>query len=128
MRVDDFDFDLPPERIAARPAEPRDSARLLHVQANARGDHTIGALPSLLRAGDLMVFNDTRVIPARLFGRRGAVEIEVLLHRPQTPDTWTGLSRPAKRLKPGHVVAFEQGLTGEVLAKDAGTVTLRFNQ
>ncbi len=128
MRVDAFDFELPPERIAARPVEPRDSARLLHVHGDAFTDHTVAALPTLLRAGDLMVFNDTRVIPARLFGRRGAVAVEVLLHRPQTPDTWTGLSRPAKRLKPGQIIDFDQGLAAEVLAKDAGTVTLRFNR
>ena len=128
MRVDAFDFDLPPARIAARPVEPRDSARLLHVHGNTFTDRTVRALPALLRAGDLMVFNDTRVIPARLFGRRGAVEVEVLLHRPQTPDTWTGLSRPAKRLKPGQIIDFDQGLVAEVLAKDAGTVTLRFNR
>ena len=71
MKVSDFDFDLPPALIADRPAVPRDSARLLEVAANLR-DHIVRDLPALLRPGDLLVFNDTRVIPARLFGRRGA--------------------------------------------------------
>ena len=69
MRVDLFDFELPPERIAQRPVEPRDSARLLAVGQAGLADQTVGDLPRLLRPGDLLVFNDTRVIPARLTPR-----------------------------------------------------------
>src|SRR4051812_43250287 len=131
MRVDLFDFELPADRIAQRPAAPREAAKLLCVgpgpgPAGLR-DAVIGDFPKLLRPGDLLVVNDTRVIPARLFGRRGVVAVEVLLHRQQTPDTWEALSRPAKRLKPGQIIEFEGDLTAEVLAKREGFVTLRFN-
>ena len=128
MRVDLFDFDLPERLIADRPASPRDSARLLHVQADHVADCLIPALPGLLRRGDIMVFNDTRVIPARLNGRRGEVPIEILLHKQRTLDTWEGLSRPAKRLKPGQVVEFSSEFSAEVLERDGGTVTYRFNR
>lgn len=127
MRVDLFDFDLPPGSIAVRPAVPRDSARLLHVTPNGLADHVVTALPRLLRRGDIMVLNDTRVFPARLFGRRGTVDIEVLLHKQQTPETWQGFARPAKRLKPGQVVEFPMGLAAEVVVREGPLVTLRFN-
>ena len=128
MRVDLFDFDLPERLIVDRPAAPRDSARLLHVQADHIADRVVPALLGLLRPGDLMVFNDTRVIPARLNGRRGDVAVEILLHKQQTLDTWEGLSRPAKRLKPGQIVEFSEDFQAEVLARDGGTVTYRFNR
>ena len=127
MRVDLFDFELPNDRIAQRPAVPRETAKLLGVGPAGLRDAAIGDLPTLLRPGDILVVNDTRVIPARLFGRRGAVAVEVLLHRQQTLDTWEALSRPAKRLKPGQVIEFEGALAAEVLAKTEGMVTLRFN-
>ncbi len=127
MRVDQFDFELPADRIAQRPANPREAAKLLHVGVDALNDAVIGNLPDILRSGDLLVVNDTRVIPARLYGRRGEVAVEVLLHRQQTPDTWQALSRPAKRLKPGHAIAFDGGLAAEVQGKTEGWVTLRFN-
>jgi S-adenosylmethionine:tRNA ribosyltransferase-isomerase len=128
MRVDLFDFELPPDRIADRPAVPREAAKLLCVGASGLRDEVIANLPKFLRPGDLLVVNDTRVIPARLFGRRGAVAVEVLLHRQQTHDTWEALSRPAKRLKPGQVIEFEGDLAAEVIAKTEGLVTLRFNR
>ena len=128
MRVDQFDFDLPERLIADRPASPRDSARLLHVQADHVADRVVPALAGLLRRGDLMVFNDTRVIPARLNGRRGDVPIEILLHKQRTHDTWEGLSRPAKRLKPGQIVEFSKEFSAEVISRDGGTVTYRFNR
>ena len=82
MRVDLFDFDLPEELIAQRPASPRDSARLLDVAADGLHDNAVGELPGLLQAGDLLVFNDTKVIPARLIGtRRSGGKVEVLLIR-----------------------------------------------
>ena len=82
MRVDLFDFDLPPELIAQHPVRPRDAARLLVVRAEALEDRRVRDLPALLRPGDLLVFNDTRVIPARLLGPRGGAKIEVTLHQP----------------------------------------------
>jgi S-adenosylmethionine:tRNA ribosyltransferase-isomerase len=128
MRVDLFDFDLPADRIAIRPAVPRDGARLLHVTPRGRTDHLVGALPGLLRRGDVMVFNDTRVFPARLLGRRGAASVEVLLHKQQNPDIWQGFARPAKRLKPGQTLEFFGGLAAEVLERNGPFVTVRFNQ
>jgi len=127
MRVDLFDFDLPADRIATRPAVPRDAARLLHVTPGGRADHTVAALPRLLKRGDIMVFNDTRVVPARLLGQRGAVAVEVLLHKQLTPETWQGFAKPAKRLKAGQTLEFPGGLAAEVIARDGPFVTIKFN-
>jgi S-adenosylmethionine:tRNA ribosyltransferase-isomerase len=80
VRVDLFDFELPPDRIALRPARPRDSARLLAVTPAGLADHKVRDLPRLLRAGDVLVFNDTRVIPARLEGTRGSARSGATLH------------------------------------------------
>lgn len=117
MRLSEFDFDLPEDRIALRPAEPRDAARLLVVRpGEAPADHVVRELPDFLRPGDAMVFNDTRVIPARLSGSRegrttgGAdgtpVAVEATLHRRAAPDRWSAFMRPGKRLKVGDRVAF----------------------
>jgi S-adenosylmethionine:tRNA ribosyltransferase-isomerase len=127
MKVADFDFDLPRSLIAERPAEPRDAARLLHVGA-ALADRVMRDLPDLLRPGDLMVFNDTRVIPARLVGRRGVARIEATLHKQEAPDRWRAFARPAKRLKPGDRIDFGDGALGaEVVEKgESGEVVLRF--
>lgn len=128
MRTDLFDFDLPAERIAARPVVPREAARLLHVRPEGWVDRVVGDLPSLLRPGDVMVFNDTRVLPARLLGRRGVVNVELLLHRAAGDDAWDVFAKPGKRLKPGQVVDLEGGLAAEVLSKSAeGLVRVRFN-
>lgn len=129
MRVDDFDFELPRERIAERPANPRDSARLLHVEAGGLSDLGVGDLPRLLRAGDVMVFNDTRVIPARLVGKRGQAGVEVTLHERTGPDRWKVFARPAKKLRPGDRVDFAEGFSAEVLSKgEAGEVLLAFDR
>ena len=111
MRVDAFDYDLPPERIALAPASPRDAARLLVVPAS--GDFTdlqVFDLPKLLRAGDLLVVNDTRVVNARLSGtrRRGAAVagIEATLIKRLDACRWNALVRPAKKLKVGERVRF----------------------
>jgi S-adenosylmethionine:tRNA ribosyltransferase-isomerase len=144
MRVDDFDFHLPRERIADRPAEPRDASRLLLVGAESdRGggmglaDRRIADLPHLLRPGDLMVFNDTRVIPARLVGRRGAATIEVTLHQAVGPDSWWAFARGARRLRPGDRVVFPEPSSSApeefaamVAAKseEGGQVLLRFDR
>ena len=137
MRVSDFDFDLPEDRIALRPARPRDASRLLHVGGTgALGDHSMMDLPDLLQPGDLLVLNDTRVIPAALNGERparamgggGPARIEVNLHRRETADAWRAFARPGKRLKIGDVIDFG-GLGATVDAKsDGGEVLLRFDQ
>ncbi|MBP7703812.1 MAG: tRNA preQ1(34) S-adenosylmethionine ribosyltransferase-isomerase QueA [Caulobacter sp.] len=117
MKLSDFDFDLPEDRIALRPATPRESARLLVVRPEqGMEDLTVGDLPSLLRAGDALVFNDTRVIPARLDGLRegraegggdgSPVAVEATLHKRLTPSRWSAFMRPGKRLKAGDRVRF----------------------
>ena len=109
MRVDLFDFDLPPERIALRPAEPREAARLLAV-GDVEPDCTVVDLPNLLRPGDCLVVNDTRVIPARLSGRRrrGDTEarVEATLHKREGADLWRAFLKPAKRVADGETIAF----------------------
>ena len=111
MRVDLFDFDLPEDRIALRPVEPREAARLLVVPPDgAFGHGTIADLPDLLRPGDALVLNDTRVIPARLRGLRvrgeNAARVEIMLHRRLGPETWLAFARPAKKLQPGDRIRF----------------------
>jgi S-adenosylmethionine:tRNA ribosyltransferase-isomerase len=114
MRVDAFDFELPDERIALHPADPRDSARLLQVGSDGcLSDHIVRDLPGLLRAGDLLVLNQTRVIPAQLAGRRtrqGAetLPVSVTLVEAQDDDQlrWKAMARPGKRIKPGDRLDF----------------------
>jgi S-adenosylmethionine:tRNA ribosyltransferase-isomerase len=148
MRVADFDFDLPEDLIALRPVTPREAARLLVVRpGEGLEDLTVGDLPSLLRAGDALVFNDTRVIPARLDGRREAraegggdghaVAVEATLHKRLSANRWSAFMRPGKRLKVGDRVRF--GATGDracegaaldaiLVAKgDGGEVELAFD-
>ena len=128
MRVDLFDFDLPPALIAARPAVPRDAARLLEVADTLR-DHIVLDLPALLHPGDLLVFNDTRVIPARLFGRRGAAGVEVTLHKCVAADRWRAFARPARKLRRGDPIAFAGGLSANVSDKgEGGEVELVFDR
>ena len=107
MRVDLFDFDLPPDRIALRPARPRDSARLLLVEGDEISDRTVLDLPDLLRPGDVLLFNDTKVIPAQLEGRRGEARIGVTLHKREGPRSWRAFIRNAKRLRDGDMIEFE---------------------
>jgi S-adenosylmethionine:tRNA ribosyltransferase-isomerase len=111
MRVDLFDFDLPPERIALRPASPRDSARLLLVHREGMADHVVRDLPSLLRPGDLLVFNDTRVIPAQLEGRRGEAKVGVTLHKREGPRRWRAFVRNARRIREGDSIDFGAGVS-----------------
>jgi len=111
MRVDLFDFELPEESIALRPARPRDAARLLHVRKDGViEDHVVQGAPALLRRGDLLVFNDTRVIPARLSGVRvreeSSVAVEATLLRRVSASEWTALAKPGKRLKEGDRIRF----------------------
>jgi S-adenosylmethionine:tRNA ribosyltransferase-isomerase len=125
VRVDAFDFALPERLIAARPAEPREAARLLHVRPDCFEDRLVRDLPDLLRPGDLLVTNDTRVIPALLLGRRGDARIEVTLHMRLGPGRWAAFAKPAKRLKPGDGVRFGD-LAATVEARDGPEVTLDF--
>ncbi len=128
MRVDDFDFELPRHLIAEHPAEPRDAARLLVIDETLR-DRSIRDLPQLLRRGDLMVFNDTRVIPARLMGRRGDALVEVTLHRDLGCGAWRAFAKGAKRLKEGDRLAFDVDFGATVAAKHAeGDLTLQFDR
>ena len=128
MRVDLFDFDLPPERIALRPARPRDSARLLLVPDEGPfSDLTVHNLPGLLRAGDVLVFNDTRVIPAQLEGRRGQAKIGATLHKRIDLRRWHAFIRNAKRLHEGDTIEFSAGVRARAETRaDDGSWTLAF--
>lgn len=118
MRVDLFDFELPPERIALRPASPRDSARMLVLDGDTMTDRIVSDLPQLLRAGDMLVFNDTRVLPAQLEGRRGQARIGATLHKREGPRRWRAFIRNAKRLHEGDVIDFGAGVSA--IAGDRG--------
>ena len=127
MKTADFDFVLPPACIADHPARPRDHARLLTVGGRELGDRHVFDLPGLLRPGDLLVFNDTRVIPARLDGRRGEARVEVTLHKREPSGHWLVFARPAKRLRPGQVIVFAPGFEAGVVGKrEGGEVELAF--
>jgi S-adenosylmethionine:tRNA ribosyltransferase-isomerase len=142
MRLSDFDFDLPEELIALRPAEPRDSSRLLTVGAGGGlGERRVSDLPDLLRPGDALVMNDTRVIPARLVGVRvrgeSVVQIEATLHKRLAGHLWTAFAKPGKRLKVGDFIRFGEAvdracmfgqLTAVVKEKgEDGEITLGFD-
>ena len=111
MNVDLFDFDLPSERIALRPASPRDTARLLVLDGGATVDRQVGDLPGALRPGDLLVFNDTRVIPAQLEGRRGDARIGATLHKREGLRRWRAFVRNGRRLREGDGIDFGAGVT-----------------
>ncbi|MGB0670286.1 MAG: tRNA preQ1(34) S-adenosylmethionine ribosyltransferase-isomerase QueA [Rhodospirillales bacterium] len=128
MRVDLFDFDLPAEAIAQHAVEPRDAARLL-VVGDTFTDRFVRDLPECLAPGDCLVFNDTRVIPTRLFGSRDAVKVEATLIKPLSADCWRAYAKPGKRLKPGQDIRFDGDLTARVLDKEEdGAVNLRFDR
>jgi S-adenosylmethionine:tRNA ribosyltransferase-isomerase len=142
MRVDLFDFDLPNDRIALRPAEPRDAARMMVVRPGAAlEDRAVRDLPDFLRAGDVLVLNDTKVIPSRLHGLRvrneNAARVEIMLHKRLETDRWMAFARPAKKLAVGDRIRFGESsesmacelarLDAEVEAKgEDGEVALRF--
>lgn len=111
MRVDAFDFELPSERIALRPARPRDAARMLVVDGGNIVDAGVRDLPTWLRPGDCLVFNDTRVIPAQLEGRRGDAKIGATLHKRVDLRRWQAFVRNAKRLRVGETVDFGAGVS-----------------
>src|SRR5215813_6869697 len=110
MRTDDFDFDLPRALIADHPCEPHDAARLLLIPASGKfEDKRIADLPALLRPGDLLVFNDTKVIPARLVGRRGEAAVEITLYRDLGDSVWRAFAKGARRLRLGDRLEFADG-------------------
>ena len=128
MRVDLFDFDLPAELIALRPAKPRDSARLLQVQGDEISDRTVLDLPTLLRPGDTLVLNDTRVIPAQLEGRKGDARIGATLHKREGVREWWAFVRNAKRLRIGDTIEFGGGVSASVADRnDEGAMLLQFD-
>lgn len=129
MRVDLFDFELPPERIALRPARPRDAARMLVVAGEDAPlvDATVRDLPGLLRAGDVLVFNDTRVIPAQLEGRRGEARIGATLHKRIDLRRWQAFVRNGKRLREGDLITFPADVTATAEQRHTdGSWTLAF--
>ena len=121
MRTGQFDFNLPQERIAQKPAYPRDSSRLLEITPDKLSDHGVLELPDLLKPDDLLVLNDTRVIPTRLHGRRGNARIEVTLHKPsENRDTWYAFARPGRRLRAGDEINFADGFSAQLIEKRPG--------
>ncbi len=131
MKLDDFDFDLPERLIATRPARPRSSARLLLAEGDGIADRHVFDLPDILRPGDRLVLNDTRVIPARLFGTRtrgdAVAKIEVTLMEPEAGGTWAAMAKPLRKLAPGDRLAFDAGLGAAVADKADDRVSLRFD-
>jgi S-adenosylmethionine:tRNA ribosyltransferase-isomerase len=130
MNLAEFDFDLPRELIADRPAEPRESARLLVLPAEGEiADRHIANLPQLLQPGDLLVFNDTKVIPARLVCRRGLATVEITLARDLGGGTWQAYAKGARRLHPGDHIEFAGDLAAAIVEKSPdGEVSLRFDR
>lgn len=128
MRVDLFDFDLPKCFIADHPASPRDSARLLDLTGDGFADRIMRDLPDCLRPGDLLIGNNTKVIPARLDGLRDAVKIEATLHMRVSDDEWLAFAKPGKRLKVGQRVDWADGFWAEVFEKrEGGDIRFKFN-
>ncbi|QNM82837.1 tRNA preQ1(34) S-adenosylmethionine ribosyltransferase-isomerase QueA [Sphingomonas sabuli] len=128
MRVDLFDFDLPSDRIALRPARPRDSARLLLVDGDHLADRHVLDLPALLQPGDVLLFNDTKVIPAQLEGRRGDARVGVTLHKRDGPRSWWAFVRNARRLRPGDRIDFSAGVSATAGERgDDGSVRISFD-
>ena len=135
MKLSDFDFDLPEHLIATRPARPRSSARLLLAQGGTISDRIVNELPQILRPGDRLVLNDTKVIPARLTGIRHrsgaagetAAKIEVTLLEPRADGTWAALIKPLKKLHDGETVVFSEALSATCEGRGDGQGYLRFN-
>ncbi|MCW9036015.1 MAG: tRNA preQ1(34) S-adenosylmethionine ribosyltransferase-isomerase QueA [Rhodospirillales bacterium] len=129
LNVDQFDFDLPQVNIAQQQMVPRDRARMLLVNSDGFEDKGVLDLAEQLEPGDLMVFNDTKVIPARLQGKRGQAKMEVTLHKRDESDVWRVFARPARKLKIDDVIDFAEGFSAQVIAKgEAGETTLKFDR
>ena len=137
LTLADFDYELPAGRIAHQPARPRDAARLLHVQSDRLADLTVRDLPSLLRPGDILIANDTRVFPAQLQALRQTARIGLTLDRPDANGLWRALARNGRRLRPGDTLTIEgaatiegaSALSARVMEKSTdGSVFLAFNR
>jgi S-adenosylmethionine:tRNA ribosyltransferase-isomerase len=134
MQLSDFDFDLPEDRIATRPAHPRPSARLLLAQGDTISDRHVFDLVDILQAGDRLVLNNTRVIPARLFGTRtrqigtgdAVARVEITLMEPAATG-WRALAKPLRKVNLGEVIRFDDTLSAQVTAKTDADLTLEFN-
>ena len=135
MKLADFDFDLPENLIATRPARPRSSARLLVAEGDSIRDAHVFDLPDILRPGDRLVLNDTRVIPARLTGQRHrdsaqgqvSAKIEATLLEPRADGGWTALLKPLRKVEPGEEIVFSPDLSARLEARQDGQGVLRFN-
>lgn len=135
MKLDDFDFNLPEKLIATRPAKPRSAARMLVAQGDHIGDHHVYDLPDFLRPGDLLVLNDTRVIPARLTGQRHrnsaqgevSAKIEVTLLQPDGAGNWQALAKPMRKLKANEEIRFTDQFRARILQISADGLVLQFN-
>src|SRR5258708_11259230 len=128
MRVDLFDFELPQDRIALRPVRPRDSARLPVVDGDAIDHRQMLDLPAALARGDVLVFNDTKVIPAQLEGKRGEASIGATLHKREGPREWQAFLRNARRARVGDTIDFGEGVSASVIEKHAdGSALLHFD-
>ena len=128
MRVDLFDFDLPSDRIALRPVRPRDAARMLLVEGDRITDRKVLDLPDILRPGDLLVFNDTRVIPAQLEGKRGMARIGATLHKREGLRSWWAFVRNAKRIRDGDLIEFDNEVRASAACRDEeGAILLHFH-
>ena len=128
MRVDLFDFELPADRIALRPARPRDSARLLVMDGDRILDRSVLDLPDLLQPGDVLVFNDTKVIPAQLEGRRGEARVGVTLHKREGPRSWWAFVRNARRIHAGDRIDFDGGVAASAIEKAGdGSLLVQFH-
>lgn len=126
MLVSEFTFELPRELIATSPAKPRDSARLL-VVGDEMKDLSVKDIPSFLSRGDIMVFNDTRVIHARLFGKKDTASVQVTLHKNVSDGVWRAFAKPARKLSVGDIFKVSDDFCADVLEKNEGEVTLEFN-
>lgn len=135
MKLSDFDFDLPEDLIAVRPVRPRPAARLLAAQGDDLRDLHVRDLPDLLNPGDRLVLNDTRVIPARLFGTRSrnsgqgpvSARIEATLLEPRTDGTWMALIKPLKKVRDGEEIVFSSDLSARLVGREDGQGILQFN-
>jgi len=131
LTLADFDYHLPPNRVAHQPARPRDAARMLHIRPDSLADLTIRDLSGLLRSGDMLVANDTKVFPAQLQARSGNASVGITLDRPCPDGTWKALARNSRRLMPGDTLTIEgtANLTAQVSEKSAdGSIALIFNK
>lgn len=129
MKVSEFDFELPETSIALYPANPRDSAKMLVVGQGALQDRQVSDLPSLLTDRDILVFNDTKVLPAQLYGRRGEMQVECNLHKRESAISWRAFAKKTKRMKVGDEIVFGEGRLRAVIAEkgDDGELLLNFS-